>query len=253
MNIYILLLLVIFALFFITIITSLYVRKYANADVLVGIYIAFITISQFLATRITLFNFGGNISFAAPAAVIIFPFTFQLTDQVNEKFGRKETHKMIFITFITQIFVVFFAWLSTTMLQLNNDIFSADSYNSIFSSSIRITLASWIAFLFSENFDAILYQYIKKITNDKALWVRNVVSDIISLLIDSIIFVPLAFAGIYPWMGEFSILTIIIGQVITKWIFGLLDTPAIYLSRWLMYGELDEKIPILKKFSPIKN
>ncbi|MEK9135227.1 MAG: VUT family protein, partial [Patescibacteria group bacterium] len=48
-------------------------------------------------------------------ATLIFSVTFLLTDIVNEKFGRKETQKMILIAFITQIAATFFIWLSISL------------------------------------------------------------------------------------------------------------------------------------------
>ena len=66
---------------------------------------------------------------------------------------------------------------------------------------------------------------------DGKLWLRNIVSDLTSLFIDSIIFIPLAFYGILP---DGLLPIIMFGQVATKWIFGTLDTPFIYLNRWIL-------------------
>ena len=52
------------------------------------------------AVRYSPLNVGFTTIFAT-SATLVFSVTFLLTDIVNEKFGRKETQKMIFIAFIT--------------------------------------------------------------------------------------------------------------------------------------------------------
>ena len=100
-------------------------------------------------------------------------------------------------------------------------------------STLRITAASWIAFLITENLDAILFARFKKYTKDKNLWVRNVFSDIPTLALDSLIFVSIAFGGI------FDIWPLIWGQILTKWFFGVIDTPFMYLSRGIVSGKVN--------------
>lgn len=236
MDIYLILVLVFILLVIVTTITSVYIRIYDNPDIIFVIYVSLITVSQFMATRLTSFDFGRDFIYITTAASIIFPFTFQLTDQTNEFYGRQMTQKMIFLGFISQVFVVCISWFAIQMDQINDN-FEAEAYNKIFFSSIRITLASWAAFLISENADAIIYQKIKKLTNDRHLWMRNVFSDLISLSLDSLVFVPIAFAGIIPWFGSFSIWSVFVGQIVVKWVFGLVDTPTIYLSRWIVQSK----------------
>ena len=61
---------------------------------------------------------------------------------------------------------------------------------------------------------------------------RNVLSDIPTLALDSIIFVSIAFGGLLP------IWPIIWGQILTKWFFGVIDTPFMYLSRGIISGKV---------------
>ena len=44
----------------------------------------------------------------APVGVIVFPFTLQITDMVNEKFGRKAVYDMIWIALVCQVIMVIF-------------------------------------------------------------------------------------------------------------------------------------------------
>lgn len=206
---------------------SWYVRKYNKADALIGLYVAFVLISNIIAYKIVEFDFGFVVFFAT-AATLVFSVTFLLTDIVNEKFGRKETQKMIFIAFITQIAVSLFIWLAISLkpapFWLDQEIFVK-----IIGFAPRIMLASWIAFLISENADAYIFSWFKKITNGKHLWMRNLFSSIPSMALDTVIFVTIAFYGVQ------QLLPLITGVLVIKWLVGVVDVPFMYLNRWIMY------------------
>lgn len=225
-----------------TILISQYIKVQQREDVAIAFYILFITMSQILAAKIGDFSIG-NYQITAPVAVLIFPFTFQITDMVNENFGRKRTHRMIFLAFLTQIIMAVFIWFSIVIpgasfwgFDWESNPAEAQSFWANFlGSTIRITAASWIAFLITENLDALIYAKFKKFTKGKNLWLRNVFSDIPTLALDSVIFVSIAFGGLLP------IWPIMWGQILTKWFFGVIDTPFMYLSR----GIITEKINML--------
>ncbi|MFX1507195.1 MAG: queuosine precursor transporter [Promethearchaeota archaeon] len=244
---------------FVTYIGAWYTANLDSPRALIGIYILFLTLAQFFAAKIAEFDLGlqyipflgsvlNNLGFLpifAPVGVIVFPFTLQITDMVNERFGRKAVYEMIWIAFISQIIMV-------VLLVLAGFLPAEDDPLDPFSIVPAITLASWISFLISERFDAWIYDGIRSWINKridegrdwwKYLWIRNVFSDILSLGLDSIIFIPLAFL-IFPSIQiifdpSIQVITLnfmfilIIGQLITKWFLGLIDTPFMYLTRWI--------------------
>ena len=203
-----------------------YARKYNKPDAIIAIYIAFVIISNILAVKIAAFNLG-VITLYATAASIIFPVTFLLTDVVNEKFGRKETHKMIFLAFITQVAVSVFIFIAIKMPSApfwpNQEIFM-----SVLGFAPRVMLASWIAFLISENADAYIFSWFRKLTQGKHLWSRNIFSAVPAMALDTVIFVTIAFYGVQPLMP------LITGVLVLKWIVGIIDIPFMYLNRAIM-------------------
>ncbi len=205
---------------------SWYARKYNKTDALIGLYVSFVLISNIIAYKIVSFDLG-FITLFATSATLVFSVTFLLTDIVNEKFGRKETQKMILIAFITQIAVALFILIA---IQLPSAPFWTDQENfaKILGFAPRIMIASWIAFLISENLDTYIFSYFKKKTNGKHLWVRNVFSSIPSMLLDTLIFVTIAFYGIQP------LTPLILGVVVIKWLVGVINIPFMYLNRWVM-------------------
>jgi uncharacterized integral membrane protein (TIGR00697 family) len=93
----------------------------------------------------------------------------------------------------------------------------------------RIALGSLTAYIISQLLDVHLFQKIKeRFTSDRLLFVRNIGSTMTSQLVDTIIFVPIAF------LGEVSsgvLFEIILTTYIIKLIVALLDTPFIYLMK----------------------
>lgn len=205
-----------------------YARRFGKADALIGLYVLFVAISQIAAAKIAEYDLS-FMTVTAPAAVLVYSVTYLLTDIVNERFGRSEVHRMIFIAFVTQVAMVFFLWLAT---RLTPAPFwdKQGSWEAIVSLVPRITLASWVAFLLSENLDAWVYDIFRKLTRGKHLWARNVFSSIPSLTVDTFIFITIAFVGTMPlW-------PLIQGQLATKWLVGLVNIPFMYFNRWLMFG-----------------
>lgn len=212
-----------------------YARRFNRPDALIAIYVLFAALSQIMASKIAIFDLG-IVQVAAPAAVLVFAVTFLITDIVNEKFGQKQVHIMILLTFVTQIAMVIFLYIGG---QLTPAPFwqNQAAWDTLLGVVPRITFASWITFLVSENLDAWLFAFFRRITKGKHLWARNVFSTIPSLTIDTVLFISLAFAGTgLPLWGLMT------GQFATKYLVGILCIPFMYLSKAIMGERVDDAI-----------
>jgi queuosine precursor transporter len=212
-----------------------YARKKNCSSFLVAIYVVFLALSQIFAVKIARFDLG-FVNVYTTGASLIFAVTFLITDIVNEKFGRKETVKMIFFAFFTQVLMVAFIYLVSALAPAP---FwpNQDAWNKIFGFVPRIVGASLLTFLISENFDAFIFSWFKKITGGKWLWMRNAFSSLPALSLDTVLFVALAFygTGIPLW-------PLMLGQFITKWTVGVIDIPFMYLNRRVL-GKPTSKSP----------
>jgi queuosine precursor transporter len=215
----------------VTLVGSFYARKLNSDNLLVGLYVTFIMVAQILAAKISAFDLGFK-TFYGPTGVIVFAVTFLLTDIVNEKFGRLATQKMIFIGFVSQVAMVSFFWLGTKFPPAPFWTIQG-AWEQIFGLVPRITFASWIAFLVSENTDAYIFAWFKEYTGGKHLWMRNVFSTIPSLALDSLIFIPIAFAGVLP------LAPLILSQLLVKWLVGVICVPFMYLNRAILYKKAE--------------
>jgi hypothetical protein len=203
-----------------------YARRYNRPDALIAFYVTLVVFANIAVSKTIAFDFGFA-QFFAPATVLIFSVTFLLTDIINEKFGKKETQRMILIALFSQIALVLFSYL---VLQAQGAPFFQNqaAFESLLSNVPRIVIASLISFYVSENVDAHLFHWFKKLTGGKHLWVRNAFSSIPSMLLDSALFITLAFYGTMP------ITPLIVGLSATKWLVGVIDIPFMYLSRAIL-------------------
>jgi uncharacterized integral membrane protein (TIGR00697 family) len=104
------------------------------------------------------------------------------------------------------------------------------AYETILGTIPRIVAASMVAYLVSQLHDVWAFLFWRRVTKGKHLWLRNNLSTMASQLLDSVIFITLAFAGTV----ELSVLgNMIAGQYLVKFILALADTPFCYLAvRW---------------------
>jgi len=203
-------------------VTSAYiVRKYKELGfaALCGFYIIYLAISQIVAVRVVIFDLGFQ-QFFAPAAVFIYPFISQVTDMINEVYGRSKTIVAIIIAFLTQVILVSFILLTNNLSPAPFFEYE-EAWQSIFAQSIRIVIASWVAFLVCSFVDAYLFAFLKQKLN-KRIVLRSAGSDVVDMILDSIIFITIAFCGVLP------IIDLIIGQIISKIFIAVIDTPWFY-------------------------
>jgi uncharacterized integral membrane protein (TIGR00697 family) len=96
-----------------------------------------------------------------------------------------------------------------------------------------------IAYLLSQYFDVWIYNFIKKVTTNKYLWLRNNLSTILSSLIDNTIFSLLAWIILNPNPEILYkvITTYILGTYFLRVMIALVDTPFLYLSKLFLPKE----------------
>ncbi len=205
-----------------------YIKKYKKPDLLIGLYVIFLAAAQIIAAKIITVG-----PFVAPASIFIYPFTLLLLNMIVEFFGLKMSYRAIAICFITQVVMVLLLWLSIVTPPVSYWTLQS-GWEQIFNLGIRITGASWVAFLVCQVIDAKMFYRLKKWVEKR--WkeakypaIRTGVVDVPILALDSIIFISLAFYGV------FDIIPLIIGQIITKWITGVADSPIISLAKKIGY------------------
>jgi len=187
-----------------------------------------------------------NLSFNMSAGVLTWPIIFIMTDIINEYFGVKQVRFLSILTaiLISYAFIVVAAamhltpsafWVTQTIngskLDMNN------AFAGIFGQGMWIIVGSIIAFLVGQIADVLIFHKIKRITGDKALWLRSTGSTLVSQLIDSFVVIFIAFYlnPQYSWSWQ-MVAAIGLVNYTYKFIVAILMTPILYL----VHGIIDK-------------
>lgn len=216
-------------------------QHHLKLNILLGLFVGLIVAMNLLGGKITTL-FGVSVS----VGIFMVPLTFLITDIVEEVFGRKYTMQFLISAVITLLVIFGYTLLAVKLPANERYDFNAE-YVIIFGSSLRMILASLVAFVISQAHDVWAFNYWKKKTNGKALWLRNNLSTIVSQAIDTFIFMMLAFYQIAPKFDLMFIIKLSIPFYLFKVLFAVLDTPFVYLGvYWLRKGTWLEKKECLK-------
>lgn len=172
---------------------------------------------------------------------IIYGTIFLGTDALNEIYGRKQAQKAVFLGFTVMIFTLV---IMTIALQFkpNAEDFGHDALVTIFGFYPKVVLGSLIAFVVSQSFDVYFFQKIKqRLPDNKFLWIRNNGSTLVSQLIDTVIFVPIAFFN--EGLGMDVIAGIAVSTYLIKVMVAALDTPFIYMTKLIKPIDWHETTP----------
>lgn len=162
---------------------------------------------------------------AVPAAVFIYALTFTLRDVAHKQLGKKTTIFLVITAGVVNVLMALYFML-TVALKPAGFWGNQEAYALILGIVPRIVAASIIAEMASELIDTEVYQkWIDKFPNAPQ-WSRVLVSNAISLPIDSLIFVGIAFYGTMPIN---ALLSVMLGQIIIKAVITILSMPLIYI------------------------
>lgn len=167
--------------------------------------------------------------FATTAGNVLYAATFLVTDILSEKYGKKDATRAVAYSFSIMVL-----WMLGTQLILwftpNENDYINESLKVVFGLVPRITVASLLGYVCSQNLDVFLYHLIWDRTahTKSKLWLRNTGSTLTSQLIDTVIFTFIAFWGVYP---NHVFVSILVTTYLFKALVAVLDTPFMYWAR----------------------
>ncbi len=169
---------------------------------------------------------------------ILFASTFLCTDILSEYYGKDKAKTNVLIGF-SSFFFMTILMLITIGIKPMNDKWGIDVQNSLatlFTPMTSFFVASMIAYLISQYFDIWFFSYLKKITINKFLWLRNNISTALSSLIDNTVFSLFAWIILNPNPIPLNdvIMTFILGVYLLRIFIAILDTPFIYLAKYFI-------------------
>ncbi len=159
------------------------------------------------------------------AGIIFFPLSYVLGDVLTEVYGYARARRVIWAGFAAVIFMAVMSWVVVALPPA--DIWNGQAaYEEVFGLTPRIVFASIVAFWAGELANAFVMARMKIWTSGKMLWTRTIGSTIIGQGVDSLLFYPIAFLGV--WQTE-AVITVLITNYILKVLWETLLTPLTYL------------------------
>jgi queuosine precursor transporter len=202
--------------------------QHFKLTILSGIFIAGLLAANLLGSKVTIL-FGAAVS----VGIFAYPLTFLITDAVSEVYGKKKTKQIVWAALIAQVLVLILVYVSIKLPPAERYSFNSE-YVTVFSGSIRMIIASLIAFIVSQLHDIWAFEFWKSKLHGKYLWFRNNASTFVSQAIDTLLFMFIAFYGISDKFTAGFILELSVSFWLFKIAFAALDTPFVYaLVSWL--------------------
>jgi queuosine precursor transporter len=175
----------------------------------------------------------GLFGISVSVGIFMVPFTFLITDIVSEVYGRRMAQKFLIAGIVT-LFIILVYTAIFVVLEPHARYEANDEYRIVFGASLRILIASIVAFAISQFHDIWAFEFWKAKTKGKALWLRNNASTMVSQAADTLIFMFIAFYMITPKFDAMFIIELAIPFYLFKVAFAMLDTPLVYAGvRWL--------------------
>lgn len=207
-----------------------------NLTILNCLFITSLLVANVVASKVV--TFWGLV---VPAAIVAYPLTFLMTDVIGEIWGKEEANKTVKIGIVCQLASLLMIGLAI-LLPVAPFADNQAEFKSILGGSFRVVFASLIGYICSQSWDVWIFHkirnaYIKKHGSTKGgRWIWNNASTMTSQIIDTAIFITIAFVGTVP-----NVFTMIASQYFIKLIYAALDTPFFYLLTNKKRSEMNGK------------
>lgn len=196
-------------------------RQYQYLDIITGLFVALLLISNITATKIVQvgpFTFDGG--------TLLFPLTYIFGDILTEVYGYARSRRVIWTGFISLF--LFVAMVSLVQyLPAAGDWVNQDAYEAILGQAPRIVVASFIAFFAGSFANSYIMARMKIWSKGKHLWQRTIGSTMVGEGVDTLLFCVIAFYGIFPTS---LLLAVILSNYVFKVAVEVLCTPATYAA-----------------------
>ncbi|MFA6486178.1 MAG: queuosine precursor transporter [Candidatus Magasanikbacteria bacterium] len=219
-------------------------NKYHHLDTIIVFFVAILLISNVASSKILQlgpFTFDGG--------TILFPLSYIFGDILTEVYGYRSARKAIWLGFFSA-FAMAIVFMVVGALPSASDWGNQSAYDAILGMTPRIVLASLIAYWCGNFSNSYILAKMKIWTEGKWLWTRTIGSTVAGELIDSLLFVTIAFWGMMPTS---LLITLIVSNYIFKTGVEVLFTPVTYrVVKFLKSKENDDRFDTDTSFNPFK-
>ncbi|MGR8919221.1 MAG: queuosine precursor transporter [Gammaproteobacteria bacterium] len=164
------------------------------------------------------------------AGNIFFPISYIFGDILTEVYGYARARKVIWAGFGAMIFATVMAQVIIHLPPAPSEPFNVvlqPAIETVFGSTWRIVIASIAAFWIGDFVNAYVMARMKLMTRGRYLWTRTIGSTILGQGVDSLVFYPIAFFGI--WNGD-SLFKVLLFNFAFKVMVEVVMTPVTYVA-----------------------
>jgi queuosine precursor transporter len=202
-------------------------KQYQYYDLIMAAFVTVLVCSNLIGpAKVTQIDAPllGTLTFGA--GVLFFPISFIFGDILTEVYGYAASRRVIWAGFAGLAFASLMAWMIVALPPApfwHNQ----HEYEVAFGSTWRIALAGLVAFAVGEFVNSYIMAKMKIWSAGKHLWQRTITSTVFGEVVDTAMFVPLAFwnTGIIP---NDQIPLVIGAQIIAKILVEVAFTPIVY-------------------------
>ncbi len=155
---------------------------------------------------------------------LLFPLSYIFGDVLTEVYGYKRARRVIWIGFFMSLFAMLVI-MGVGALPADPSWGGQGAYDTILGLTPRIILASLTAYFVGEFLNSFVMAKMKIWNKGRLLWLRTISSTLLGEGVDTVIFVLVAFGGIFE---RELIVTILISNYVFKVGVEMLFTPATY-------------------------
>jgi queuosine precursor transporter len=209
--------------------------RFRYFDFVMAAFVTILLLSNVLgAGKVAVIDLPGIGSWPFGAGILFFPVSYVIGDILTEVYGYARARRCIWAGFGALLFMAFMAWVVVALPPAESWHGQA-AYEQIFGQVPRIVLASIVAFWAGEFVNAYVLARMKIWTKGRHLWSRTIVSTVLGQGVDSLLFYPLAFYGV--WDNQ-TLLVVLFTQWVLKVGWEAILTPVTYAAvGWLKRRE----------------
>jgi queuosine precursor transporter len=220
-------------------------HDYHLYDVFVGAFVAVLILTNLVGVGKVISL--GPLTFGASA--LFFPISYVFGDILTEVYGYSYARRAVWTAFGALIFMSIMTFIVVRLPPAPSWKGQA-AYEEIFNQTPRIVLASMIAFWSGEFVNAYVMAKFKLLTRGRYLWSRIIGSTVVGQAVDSILFFPLAFLGVWPIS---LVITVTITNYLLKVAWEVVCTPLTYaVIAKLKQIEQEDYVDEHTDFSPFR-
>jgi uncharacterized integral membrane protein (TIGR00697 family) len=227
-------------------------KSYKYFDLIMALFVAVLLISN-VASAAKIVNLGLAV-LTFDAGTLLFPVSYIFGDVLVEVYGYRRSRRVIWIGFgcalLLSLTMAIVRWLPGASFWLED--VGQEAFDRVLGTlaSGRIILGSLVAYFAGEFSNAYIMAKLKVRTEGRWLWLRTISSTLVGELVDTVVFVLIAFLGV--WSLD-EVLVIIVSNYLFKTGVEAAATPLTYrLVSFLKRAENEDVYDIDTDFSPFK-